>query len=168
MKRIILSIILFSSFFIYAQDTNKIVIDENTKDKMLIGNCTRDAFEDTAFSKWYYEEYDNYKLDSLTLDNINVDFENYSIEIILGTWCPDSRREVPRLHKILDYLNFPDQKVKMICVNKEKKTEGDELKDLIIELVPTFIIYKNGEEIGRIVETPQQTLEEDLATIFME
>ena len=37
--------------------------------------------------------------------------------------------------------------------------------DLDIELVPTFIFYRNGEELGRIVETPEDTLEKDLAEI---
>ena len=37
-----------------------------------------------------------------------------------------------------------------------------DIEDLNIELVPTFIIYKKGEEIGRIVETPYDTLEEDI------
>ncbi len=30
---------------------------------MLIGYCTREAFDDTSFSEWWNEEYDMYEVD---------------------------------------------------------------------------------------------------------
>ena len=42
-----------------------------------------------------------------------------------------------------------------------KETEG-----LKIELVPTIIFYKDGYEIGRIVETLTESLEKDLLKIL--
>jgi hypothetical protein len=44
---------------------------------------------------------------------------------------------------------------------------GD-VDSLDIELVPTFIFYRKGMEIGRIVETPLQTMEEDIYRILMQ
>jgi hypothetical protein len=38
--------------------------------------------------------------------------------------------------------------------------------DLNIERVPTFIIMNEGIEIGRIIETPEETLEADLLKIL--
>ena len=35
-----------------------------------------------------------------------------------------------------------------------------------IELVPTFILDYNGEEIGRIIESPEESLEKDLLRII--
>jgi hypothetical protein len=35
-----------------------------------------------------------------------------------------------------------------------------------IERVPTFIVYGDGREIGRIVETPEGSLEEHLVKIL--
>ena len=54
----------------------------------------------------------------------------------------------------------------MICVGRDKKAEGTEVDLLDIKYVPTFIVYRNGKEIGRIVESPQTTLEGDLKNIL--
>ncbi len=84
----------------------------------------------------------------------------------MGTWCSDSRREVPRFYKILDELNYPEEKVELINVDRNKVGIENSVDSLNIELVPTFIIYSKGEEIGRIIETPKESLEKDLAKIL--
>lgn len=47
-----------------------------------------------------------------------------------------------------------------------KKAEGFDIDQFIIERVPTFIFYKNESEIGRIIETPVETLEKDILNIL--
>ncbi|MFZ0452215.1 MAG: thioredoxin family protein, partial [Ignavibacteriaceae bacterium] len=89
-----------------------------------------------------------------------------NIEIVMGTWCSDSRREVPRFFKILDAVNYPSNKVGIICVDEDKKTQSNELDGLKIELVPTIIFYKDGNELGRIIESPHDTLEKDMIKIL--
>ncbi len=84
----------------------------------------------------------------------------------MGTWCSDSRREVPRFKKILDLLNYPAEKVKIFAVNRDKKIEKEDISGLRIEFVPTFIFYSDGKETGRIVETPYKSLEADMLKIF--
>jgi thiol-disulfide isomerase/thioredoxin len=85
----------------------------------------------------------------------------------MGTWCSDSRREVPRFLKLLDVLNFNSSAgLKIICVDDNKKGKGDEVDGLNIELVPTFILSQKGKEIGRIIESPKLTLEKDLLGII--
>jgi uncharacterized protein (DUF1015 family) len=46
------------------------------------------------------------------------------------------------------------------------RTKTVEKMELEIEKVPTFIVYRNGEEIGRIIETPIKSMEEDLYEIL--
>ena len=85
----------------------------------------------------------------------------------MGTWCSDSRREVPRFYKILDSLNFPSAKVKLIMVDRKKEAAGIDISPFNIELVPTMIFYNDGLEDGRIIETPKETLEKDLEEILV-
>lgn len=40
------------------------------------------------------------------------------------------------------------------------------IQDQHIERVPTFIVYADGRELGRIVETPEGSLEEHLVKIL--
>jgi thiol-disulfide isomerase/thioredoxin len=111
-------------------------------------------------------DYDLYNLDSTGLNQIKTGLKNVNVKIIMGTWCSDSRREVPRFFKILDAVNYPSDKVEIICVDEDKKAKGDELNGLKIELVPTIIFYKDGNELGRIIEAPEDTLEKDMIKIL--
>ena len=101
MKHLILLLfqIIFSSF-IFAQDYNSIIIDDESEKPMLIGYCTREAFDDSSFSEWWDSEYNLYEVDIGTAEEIKTGFEDLEIKLVLGTWCSDSRREAPRFYKI--------------------------------------------------------------------
>jgi len=145
---------------------NKIVKDSYSGMPMLIGNCSGGAFKDTSFNWWWKSEYNFYDIDSSSLKDIENDIKGVDVKIVMGTWCSDSRREVPRFFKILDAVNYPSDKVEIICVDEDKKVRGNELKDLKIELIPTIIFYKDGNELGRIIESPHETLEKDIIKIL--
>lgn len=166
MKNFIIVILLFASGISEAQQFNITTIDTVKNKKMLIGYCTRDAFQDTAFKAWFDESYNSYQPDFEILDKLEGKLDNISITIVMGTWCSDSREQVPSFYRILDELNYPSEKIKLICVDRKKKGLSNEADDLNIELVPTIIFYRNGEEIGRIIETPQESLEKDLLGII--
>ncbi|BDQ03296.1 thioredoxin family protein [Ignavibacterium sp.] len=165
MKNFIIAILLFASGISEAQQFKNTTIDTVKNKKMLIGYCTREAFQDTAFKDWFDESYNSYQPDFEILDKLEGKLEDISITIVMGTWCSDSREQVPSFYKILDEINYPSEKVKLICVDRKKKGLSNEADDLNIELVPTIIFYRNGEEIGRIIETPQESLEKDLLGI---
>jgi thiol-disulfide isomerase/thioredoxin len=160
----LLFVTIFSSI-IYAQDYNTIIIDDESEKSMLIGYCTREAFDDTSFSEWWNEEYDMYEVDDTTSDEIKANFEDVEIKLVMGTWCSDSRREVPRFYKILDELEYPSENVNLISLNREKVGLADEVDGMEIHFVPTVIFYRNNQEIGRIVEMPYESLEKDMLAI---
>ncbi|MCH8325767.1 MAG: thioredoxin family protein [Bacteroidetes bacterium] len=159
---IIYFLILFS---VISVAQNKIIIDSKTSAPMLIGEINRQAFQDSVFSWWFNSEYLMYEVDSTSLkSNVNA-LRNYDITLVLGTWCSDSRREVPRFFKILDYLNYQKDKIKIFAVDRSKKGLNNEVDSLNIQKVPTIIFYKNNKEFGRIIEEPKVTLEKDMANI---
>ena len=51
-------------------------------------------------------------------------------------------------------------------MDRNKSSSGTEIQSLNIELVPTFIFYKNENEIGRIIETPEISIESDMLKIL--
>ncbi len=156
--------IIFSSF-IFAQDYNSIIIDDESEKPMLIGYCTREAFDDSSFSEWWGSEYNLYEVDNETAEEIKTGFEDLEIKLVMGTWCSDSRREAPRFYKILDEMEYPSENISLINMNREKVGLEDEVDGLEINFVPTFIFYRNNEEIGRIVEMPYESLEKDMLEI---
>lgn len=164
MKIVTVFFILFS-FNLIAQEFNHYVIDTVKNKKMLIGCCTREAFNDTAFAVWYNEGYSNYQPDAEVLSQLKDFLNNLKIKIVLGTWCSDSREFVPAFLKILDLIKFPDENLEMICVDRKKKGFANEVDNLDINFVPTYIFYRNENEIGRIIELPNTTLEIDFFEI---
>lgn len=114
----------------------------------------------------FQENYDSYQPDTLTLHNLTLPSRHVEVITVLGTWCSDSEKEVPRFMKILDQLANSAIHVRYFCVDRSKKDGQGLTGSLEIERVPTFIIRSNGQEIGRIIESPEISLEEDLLAIF--
>lgn len=164
--KLTLYVLLFLPISIFAQDMNKCIIDSSSNKTMLIGQTTPEAFKDTAFAWWFNSEFDNYTIDSSALSFIEKDFSKIEVTVVMGTWCSDSRREVPRLLKILSNLDFPLTKLTIINVDRKKDDHAGKVKNLEIEKVPTIIVTKDGYEMGRIIETPKESLEKDLVNYF--
>lgn len=89
-------------------------------------------------------------------------------EIVLfyGTWCSDSHREIPRFLKIMEMADNRNLTVTEYEVNRQKKDALGRFEMFGVEFVPTFIMMRNGKELGRIVERPEKSLAEDLAAII--
>ncbi|WP_449435026.1 hypothetical protein [Pedobacter steynii] len=68
--------------------------------------------------------------------------------------------------KIADALPIDKQDITFICVDRAKKAEYGLLENLNIDRVPTFIIYDHRKELGRIIEKPVISIEEDLVLML--
>jgi len=111
--------------------------------------------------------YNNYKLDLTTINNIKPYLENdLKIKIIMGTWCDDSRLLVPQFLKVMDKLKFKKNKIEFIGLDHEKNSPYDHDKIYEIINVPTIIFYKDDMEFNRIVELTIETLEKDILSIL--
>ena len=165
MKNIIVLTILGCSL-LFPQTEAQITVDEKTGEDMLIGACDRTAFDYGSFSEWFKNEYDSYTVSKEECDSLKNLIPEFDIKIVMGTWCSDSRREVPRFYKILDTLGYPEEKIELITVDRTRIGKNGETEGLDIELVPTFIISLYGNEVGRIIESPEESLEADLKTII--
>lgn len=165
MRTALLILLVFCSVSL-AQEFNKTVVDSESGKPMLVGNCNLEAFKDTSFSWWWNSSYKLYDVDTATVNEFADKLSNLDITIVMGTWCSDSRTEVPHFIKILNEADYNTDKLKIICVDRDKKENDVDIGDLQIELVPTMIFYKDGKEIGRIVETPYDSLEKDMLKIL--
>jgi len=90
---------------------------------------------------------------------------NVRIDVYFGTWCHDSQREVPRLLKVLKYNRGIN--TQLISLDYHKSDPQGKAANNEIKFTPTFIVYRNNSEIGRIVERPEVSLVADV-THFIE
>ena len=135
-------------------------------EEILVGKVTRSQLQTGEFGDYFEYNYTNYSPDQQTINELKNKIYGYDIIIVLGTWCSDSQREVPRFYKILDKLEYNTNTVTIYCVDRNKTAGNYDISDLNIERVPTFIFVKDGVEKGRIIETPQNTLEKDMLEIL--
>jgi len=156
------AIIIFTIFIMGVSFSNA----QEKNDKMLIGIITSLDLQKGPYAEWYNEFSNDYQVDNTSLEGLNRLMEGVEVKIVMGTWCHDSKREVPRFYKIFSTRNIPEAQVEMIALNRKKQSPNAEIYNMAITNTPTFIFYKNGEELNRIVETPVESLEKDLVKIL--
>jgi len=86
------------------------------------------------------------------------------VEVYMGTWCPDSQREVPKLLRILGDLRSQygvELPATFVALDKSKQKPPELIRGKSIDKVATFIYYRGDQELGRIVEKPASPLFED-------
>ncbi len=164
-------LLLTSVFFmamgaLLAQTKNTIVLDVKTNKNIVVGYCDEKGLKKGEFGVYFNSQYETYTPKEKTIEKLKRKINNYSIKIVFGTWCSDSKLQVPRFYKIIDLTDFNKSRLETIGVDRNKNALVVNIADLNIELVPTFIVYKHGKEVGRIVESPYDSLEDDLLEII--
>lgn len=169
-----ISAIMVSSCASVKSPVNTPEINTRVKDdrvaEMLLGHCSRTSLMEAPYKEWFAKNYSEYAVDSASANELSKMLHDKTFVVFMGTWCGDSKREVPRLIKILDYCSVPDSSLKLIMVDYRdgayKQSPQHEEKGLNIFRVPTIIIYSGKNEVGRIIEFPKQSLEKDLLSIL--
>ena len=136
-----------------------------TADELILdGKITRNDLVNKF--PWFQDNYKRYQPKDSVINQIKNFSYELKVTVFMGTWCDDSKAEVPKFFKIADALQFYDAQVEIIAVDKNKQCSSVDISFYKITLVPTFIFYKNGKEIGRIIESPKETLENDILKIL--
>ncbi len=108
----------------------------------------------------------SYIPDSGIMEKIKTIHKDIQVEIFLGTWCPDCKRHVSAYFKIMEMADNPHISTSYVGVPREKEARKEFIQGKNIVRIPTFIIYFQNQEIGRIIETPVKSVEEDLIDII--
>jgi hypothetical protein len=86
-----------------------------------------------------------------------------AITVYLGTWCGDSKRELARFWRALDETaSAVPFTLRYVAVARGKKEPAALLAGVGLLYVPTFVVERDGREVGRIVEQSPQGIERDL------
>ena len=167
---LILAAISFGLFNLNSSDIPEGMFeDPKTGKPMLLGKITIEELQQEPFNEWYQMELDGYEVDT-ELTNAISDPGQYTYEVFLGTWCGDSRRELPRMEKIFSEMGIDMSNVLIVTLDRDKISPNGEQEGKDIRYVPTLIVSKDNQEIGRIVESPSSetaTLESDLFEISL-
>lgn len=164
MRRIntVLITLCFIFFNLNSCGPQKDITRNQAKPDFLYGEIDKEILYSES-SSWLTEE-NNYQTDTAIVAKINEIGHQIDVIIFLGSWCVDSRRNVPRFYKVIkENTNI---RIRMIALDRKKQIEGGLQQIYDIKRVPTFIFLENDKEIGRIVEYPKQAMENDVLNII--
>lgn len=164
---ILLTLFLFT-FFSFSQTINK-QITYNDNKVMLLGKVDKNGLTKAPYNEWFTKNYNSYLVNEKITKSIKDSLKGYTIKVFLGTWCGDSKKEIPRFYSVLETAKYPMNQLEVIALNRSdeayKQGPNGEEKGMKIHRVPTFIFYKDGKELNRIVEHPKETFERDIKKI---
>jgi thiol-disulfide isomerase/thioredoxin len=152
MKKAILSFVLIIfSVILYAQDHFETII-ENSNSIILKGLITRDDIVKKSAADWFATNQQGYTPNTTALEALKRHGSSIHIIAFIGTWCVDTRFILPKFYSITEAASFPAGNLTVIGVDRNKKTLNNLSEALNVTNVPTFIVLKDGKELGRVVE----------------
>ena len=141
------------------------------EEQILVGKINWDGLTQAPYDEWFTPTYLSYNVDSTTLVALDSKQDDIEILMFMGTWCEDSRVEVPQFYRILDHAGYNLSALTVVALERLESRKlvspQHEEADYDITHVPTFIFIRDGQEIGRITEYPEKTLEKDMVRIIL-
>ncbi len=132
----------------------------------LLGHVTREQLRN--YASWEPLFAQPYLPDPGVIAAIKANANGVTVLLIMATWCPDSKRELPRFFAIMDGVGMDEAKLTMVGVDRTKIDAEGLTAKWSVTRVPTFVFLRNGQEVGRVVErTPAgATLEGEIARLL--
>ena len=162
--------LLFINFLGFGQRASDTYTDHNGNTHLKGSFSLARLEKDTLYQKWYEQSYAAFHVREND-PSWKKALKDVEVDIYLGTWCGDSKNWVPKFVKLWDSLGLDRAQLHFTALyngeEKYKQGPNGEEKGKQIHTVPTFIVKKEGNEYARIVETPCNDLETDLAQIAL-
>ena len=146
--------LLTFSFACKAQQYETLTDSLHPQEKILKGLISKSDLEnDSSYNKWYTESQKIYPMPNEdAVKGMRKNKNNVNIVIFGGTWCEDTHFVLPKFFKMQEASGFPEDRITLYAVDRNKKTTGTIAEDYHIINVPTIIVMKDGREVGRVVE----------------
>lgn len=150
MKQFILAaIVVFSAQVALAQTE---ISRDASGNKILKGFMSKQELAtDTAFT-WFAQNQQGYTPNQDALQALKANRDSINIIAFGGTWCGDTKYILPKFFVLADAAGLSQDRITLIGVDHSKKTIQHLSEAFGIINVPTIIVFKNGKEVGRVVE----------------
>jgi thiol-disulfide isomerase/thioredoxin len=151
MKHLLLVAIIIGLGILTRAQTEYEVSTDGTY-KILKGLVSRDLLEnDTAF-RWFHANQAGYTPDAETVSILKARGSQVHFMVFGGTWCEDTQNLLPKFFLLLDAAGYTNDQVTIIAVDHQKKSINHLPEDMHLTNTPTFIVLKDGKEVGRVLE----------------
>ncbi len=134
--------------------------------KIVTGRFSPSLLESDSSFVWYRQDYTSFNPDSSSVAFVSAHASDLHFIVVGGTWCGDTKRELPRFFKTLASAHVAVEKVELYGVDRSKVSNDGLTERYNITRVPTFIVFLQGKEEGRIVEFSKPGIDIELANIL--
>lgn len=115
--------------------------------------------------RWFNLGEKRYTPEEKAMKTIKNNINDYKIVAFMGTWCPDSHRDIPKFFDILDEAGFDKDDLEIYTLTNTMVSQDHDEKGYNVTNIPTFIFMKDGKEANRFVEHARESVAKDIAKI---
>ncbi len=126
----------------YQSGGNKVIRDFITQQQLA---------SDSAF-KWFGTNQQGYTPEPNALNALRQNKDSIHLVVFGGTWCHDTQFLLPKFFALANAAGLSPDRITVFGVDESKKAAQHMSEAFNITRVPTFIVMKNGKEVGRVVE----------------
>lgn len=166
MKLLTTALLLMISSHLYAQvfvDYDRII--EKDKSIIMKGSFMIKNLKEANYT-WFKNNYEKAKVSEENIAILKDRLNDIRFVVFLGTWCSDTHALLPSFIKLLDKIEYPNEKLQLYGVDRNKETKGIEHRLYHIEKVPTIILMRDNNEVGRITEYVEKNIQTTLMQLI--
>ncbi|MGZ5281661.1 MAG: TlpA family protein disulfide reductase [Bacteroidia bacterium] len=181
MKIYLSALIFLGLFFISADEKDTFVYaDKSPQTKAMSHNSSENAadylisrkkLDDSVKYTWFTKGYNNYKPDETKAKQLRKHRKHLRFVVFGGSWCEDTHMWLPKFYKVVEMAKIRKRDVTLYGVDRDKKPVGNvkdktaPSMDYKVNRVPTFIVFYDDKEVGRVIESVRNSVEEDILKI---
>lgn len=133
--------------------------------KVLKGKIDMKTLMNDSSAAWFYSGVNKYQPNDNMLNYVKDNRGKFNVVAVIGTWDDASRKALPALYKVIILAGSPDEQI--LTFGADEKLQTDAPTDYKVKKLPTFIVFREGKEIGRINADTDDTIESALAKILL-
>ncbi len=150
----------------FAQEGASRVEMDAQGNKVLLGRITEKMLANDSAFLWFFTGVNRYRPDTAWTKYISAYRDSFDVVVFAGTWCEDSKRLLPQFYRVMLSSSYPASRIQLYGVDRQNHSPGGEEKPYDLVKTPTIILLRHGQELGRIVEKANRSVEADMVMIL--
>ena len=142
-------------------------VQDQNDPALLLGRVNVRLLQSSPRFGWFDIGYNNYTTNASTIEQLSKAGGDISFIAFAGTWNDASQKQLPQFYKAIDEAKINRARVLLYFLDRDKKSPQGYEGNYYVTEVPTFIVLKAGQEIGRISGTSASAIEADLSDILV-
>lgn len=135
---------------------------QSPNERILMGSITTDSLKRDTSLHWLHDA-SAYQAKQVVVDKLKQHNSKLFIQVFCGSWCEDTQRELPKFLNVADAAGL---KYSFYFLDRNKQSIAGEEKKYNILFVPTFIVFYEDKEIGRVIEMAPKGIENHIAEML--